>query len=480
MVWDDGATLYPDTLVGTDSHTTMVNGLGVLGWGVGGIEAEAAMVGQPIAMLLPQVVGVRLIGHLPAGATATDLVLRVTEVLRRRGVVGRFVEFCGPGLAAMPVADRATIANMSPEYGATIGFFPVDQQTLAYLRLTGRDEALVETVEQYCRLQGLWRDEAAEPPYTEMVEIDLGAVVPSLAGPRRPQDRVDLDRARESWRAELAGAFQADAGARATVAVDGESCDLTHGSVVIAAITSCTNTSNPDVMVAAGLLARQRPPTRPHSPPLGQDLVRPGVAGGDPLPRRGRPHGRPGGAGLPRRRLRVHHLHRQLGPAARTHRRRHPRPTAWWRPPCCRGTATSKGRISPDVRANYLASPPLVVAYALAGTVDIDLTRRAAGARPGRGPGVPRRPVAVREESRPTWWASALSAAQYREVYPGAFTGSAPSGGRWRPRPGPSTPGRQPAPTCLEPPFFAGLAADPGPLDAPSGVPGSCCPWATR
>ena len=238
----------------------------MLGWGVGGIEAEAAMVGQPIAMLLPQVVGVRLIGHLPAGATATDLVLRSPRSCAAAGWWGASWSSAAPAWPPCRWPTGPPSPTCAPEYGATIGFFPVDQQTLAYLRLTGRDEALVETVEQYCRLQGLWRDEAAEPPYAEMVEIDLGAVVPSLAGPRRPQDRVDLDRAQESWRAELAGAFQADAGTRVTVAVDGAGFDLAHGSVVIAAITSCTNTSNPDVMVAAGLLARQRPPARPELP----------------------------------------------------------------------------------------------------------------------------------------------------------------------------------------------------------------------
>ncbi|MFQ5968445.1 MAG: aconitate hydratase, partial [Acidimicrobiia bacterium] len=279
VVWDDGTYLYPDSLVGTDSHTTMINGLGVVGWGVGGIEAEAVMVGQPIYMLLPEVVGFRLTGRLKQGATATDLVLRVTQMLREFGVVGRFVEFYGPGLSDMPVANRATISNMAPEYGATTGFFPVDEQTLDYLRLTGRPDDLVDTVEQYYREQGLWRDDSHEITYSAHLELDMATVEPSLAGPRRPQDRVDLSAVKSSWRWELVNTFGKSAGTvqstvetwedeggpvRASgrdlngvpVTYDRHTFELDHGKVVIAAITSCTNTSNPDVMVAAGLLAR--------------------------------------------------------------------------------------------------------------------------------------------------------------------------------------------------------------------------------
>src|SRR5579885_1695915 len=260
---------YPDTLVGTDSHTTMINGLGVLGWGVGGIEAEAAMLGQPVSMLIPQVVGFRLFGRLREGATATDLVLTVTEMLRRKGVVGKFVEFFGEGLAALPLADRATIGNMAPEYGATCGIFPVDAETLRYLRFTGRPEAQVRLVEAYCKEQGLFHTpQTPEAVYSDTLELDLGTVEPSLAGPTRPQDRVWLSQAKKSFAEALpkllskakpkAGeAAPADASATAPIILDGTTHQLHHGSVVIAAITSCTNTSNPSVMMAAGILAKK-------------------------------------------------------------------------------------------------------------------------------------------------------------------------------------------------------------------------------
>ena len=249
--------VYPDTLYGTDSHTTMVNGLGVLGWGVGGIEAEAAMLGQPIAMLIPDVIGFKLTGKLPEGATATDLVLTVTQMLRAKKVVGKFVEFYGSGLADMALADRATIANMAPEYGATCGFFPVDDVTLDYLRLSGRDESRIKLVEAYAKAQGLWGTEA-DPVFTDTLELDLSTVQPSLAGPKRPQDRVLLKDAAGAFTAELTkglGVPAADAGAKAKVA--GKDYEIGHGDVVIAAITSCTNTSNPYVLVAAGLVARK-------------------------------------------------------------------------------------------------------------------------------------------------------------------------------------------------------------------------------
>ncbi|MBM3694620.1 MAG: aconitate hydratase AcnA [Actinobacteria bacterium] len=461
VVWDDGASLYPDTLVGTDSHTTMVNGLGVLGWGVGGIEAEAAMVGQPISMLLPEVVGVRFHGRLPAGTTATDLVLRVTEVLRRVGVVGRFVEFGGPGLAAMPLADRATIANMCPEYGATVGFFPVDGQTLAYLRLTGRSEALVEAVEQYCRLQGLWREEGTDPNYAAVVEIDLESIVPSLAGPRRPQDRVDLDRMQTAWRSELAHGFKADPTTRAVVAHQGGSYELGHGSVVIAAITSCTNTSNPDVMVAAGLLAR-RARERGLSP---RPWVKTSFAPGSTVVTRYL-----AAAGLMEdlEALGFHvvgygcttcignsgPLPEPVAAAVRTHQ--------LVAAAVLSGNRNFEGRISPDVRANYLASPPLVVAYALAGTVDLDLTADPLGHdREGR-------PVFLRDlwptgDEIAAVVARALSADQFREQYAQVFSGSpeweqveAPAGSRYAWDPGSTY--------IQEPPFFADFAAAPAPL----------------
>ncbi|GEQ97708.1 hypothetical protein JCM17844_13450 [Iodidimonas gelatinilytica] len=248
---------YPDTVVGTDSHTTMINALAVLGWGVGGIEAEAAMLGQPISMLIPEVIGFKITGRLPEGATATDLVLTVTQMLRKKGVVGKFVEFYGDGLTHMPVADKATISNMAPEYGATCGFFPIDQSTLDYLDFTGRGDDTVALVEAYAKAQGMWHDEQSpDPEFTDTLELDLSTVVPSIAGPKRPQDRVLLTEAASAFGNELNGTFKKGDEADKRVAVEGEDFDIGHGDVVIAAITSCTNTSNPSVMLAAGLVAR--------------------------------------------------------------------------------------------------------------------------------------------------------------------------------------------------------------------------------
>ena len=383
VVWDDGATLYPDSLVGTDSHTTMINGLGVLGWGVGGIEAEAAMVGQPIFMLVPEVVGVRLTGRLPEGATATDLVLRVTEILREHGVVGRFVEFHGPGLDAMPLANRATIANMAPEYGATCGFFPVDRQTISYLELTGRPPELIETVEQYARLQGLWRDDSHDIVYSSLIELDMGAIEPSLAGPRRPQDRIALAAMQDQWAADLETTFAGHGhpeGAEG-VETDGATYDLMDGSVVIAAITSCTNTSNPEVMVGAGLLARKarrlgltrRPWVKtslaPGSRVVTDYLDRAGLTGDlEALGFYNVGYGCTtciGNSGpLPEPIARAIDSHDLVVVSVLS------------------GNRNFEGRISPHIRANYLASPPLVVAYALAGTVDINLTSEPLGKDP--------------------------------------------------------------------------------------------------
>ena len=381
VVWDHGGVLYPDSLVGTDSHTTMINGLGVVGWGVGGIEAEAVMVGQPIYMLLPEVIGFRLTGTLPDGATATDLVLRITEILRKHGVVGKFVEYFGPALDAMPVANRATIANMAPEYGATVGFFPVDGQVLDYMRLSGRDEALIATVEQYYKEQGMWRDENRSIAYSSQLELDLGTIVPSLAGPTRPQDRIELDNMKAQWHTDLEGGLRPDgavAGTTATVTAEDETFELGDGNVVIAAITSCTNTSNPDVMIGAGLVARKanerglkRKPwvktsLAPGSKVVTDYLVKAGlledleavgfwtvgygcttcIGNSGPLPA-------PIAAGVEDANLVVTSV--------------------------LSGNRNFEGRISPHVRANYLASPPLVVAYAIAGTVDIDLATEPLG-----------------------------------------------------------------------------------------------------
>ena len=365
---------YPDTVVGTDSHTTMINGLAVLGWGVGGIEAEAAMLGQPIPMLIPEVIGFRLTGALPEGATATDLVLTVTQMLRKKGVVGKFVEFFGPGVTALTIEDQATIANMAPEYGATCGFFPVSQATIDYLSATGRDKARVALVEAYAKAQGLWIDEAAEDPvFTDVLELDLAAVVPSLAGPKRPQDRVELSAAAPAFETALTETFGRPADA-ARVAVSGAKHDLGDGDVVIAAITSCTNTSNPSVLIAAGLVAQKavklglkvKPWVKTSLAPgsqvvtdyltasglqkdldaLGFNLVGYGcttcIGNSGPLP------------------APISQAINENGLVATS---------------VLSGNRNFEGRVNPDVQANYLASPPLVVAYALAGSMRIDIAK---------------------------------------------------------------------------------------------------------
>jgi aconitate hydratase len=318
VVWTkdaDGETVaYPDTLVGTDSHTTMVNGLAVLGWGVGGIEAEAAMLGQPISMLIPEVVGFKLNGKLREGVTATDLVLTVTQMLRKQGVVGKFVEFYGPGLADLPLADRATIANMAPEYGATCGFFPIDDETLRYMRVSGRDEDRIALVEEYAKTCGFWRDDNAEPVFTATLELDMGTVVASLAGPKRPQDRVLLTNATADFKKSLAGEFE-KSDMPEICRQRHATTRITHGDVVIAAITSCTNTSNPYVMVAAGLVARKAREKGLDQPALGEDLARTGLQGRVGLSGGRWPAGRSRRARLQPGRLWLHHLHRQLRPA---------------------------------------------------------------------------------------------------------------------------------------------------------------------
>jgi aconitate hydratase len=363
---------FPDLCLGTDSHTTMVNGLGVLGWGVGGIEAEAAMLGEPLTMRLPRVVGVRLHGTLPEGATATDLVLTLTELLRRHGVVGAFVEFHGPGLATIGVPDRATIANMSPEFGSTCAYFPIDAETVRYLRFTGRPVPRVALVEAYARAVGLWHDPAATVRYSATVDLDLATVVASLAGPRRPQDRIALPEARRSVRDTVGTP------ATARIAVDGQEVDLADGAVAVAAITSCTNTSNPGVMVAAALLARNavgrglrtRPWVKTTLSPGSRVVMdyydKAGLTG--PLAELGFHLTGYGcmtciGASGP-----------LIGPVGEAVRDRGLSVAA-----VLSGNRNFDGRINPDVRLNYLASPPLVVAYALAGTMDIDLTTEPLG-----------------------------------------------------------------------------------------------------
>ena len=420
VVFERDGVAYPDTLVGTDSHTTMVNGLGVLGWGVGGIEAEAAMLGQPVSMLIPKVVGFKLVGELPEGATATDLVLTITEMLREHGVVGKFVEFYGEGVSAVPLANRATIGNMSPEYGSTVAIFPIDDETVRYLRMTGRDDQQVALVEAYAKAQGLWHDPAAEPAYSETIELDLSTVVPSIAGPKRPQDRVSLTDAKAGFRnalADYAGtpgqptgideaseesfpasdspAYHGANGGGAphpapdhgevqrprnpaTVSLDGQQFEVDHGHVVIAAITSCTNTSNPSVMIGAALLAKnaverglQRKPwvkttlapgskvvmnyyeragLTPYLDKLGFNLVGYGcttcIGNSGPLQE-------PISKGVNDNDLAVVSV--------------------------LSGNRNFEGRINPDVKMNYLMSPPLVVAYALAGSMDVDITTEPLG-----------------------------------------------------------------------------------------------------
>jgi aconitate hydratase len=374
---DGKITAYPDTLVGTDSHTTMINGLGVLGWGVGGIEAEAAMLGQPISMLIPEVIGMKLTGKLKEGLTATDLVLTITQMLRKKGVVGKFVEFFGSGLHHLALADRATIANMAPEYGATCGFFPIDEATLTYLRLTGRDDQTVALVEAYAKAQGLWHTEtAADPVFTDTIELDLSTVEPSLAGPKRPQDRVSLTQVSETFDKLLAEVNRLDEKTKSTPTDAGY--DMHHGDVVIAAITSCTNTSNPSVLMAAGLLAKNALEKGINSKPWVKTSLAPGSQ-------------------VVTRYLEEAGLQKYLnetgfslvgygcttcignsGPL--------PDPVAnavskddLVVSAVLSGNRNFEGRVHPQVKANWLASPPLVVAYALAGTTQIDMTKDALG-----------------------------------------------------------------------------------------------------
>ena len=378
----DGVTqAYPDTCVGTDSHTTMVNGLGVLGWGVGGIEAEAAMLGQPVSMLIPKVVGFKLSGAIPAGATATDVVLTITEMLRTHGVVGKFVEFYGEGVAEVPLANRATIGNMSPEFGSTAAIFPIDDVTLDYLRLTGRSEDRVRLVETYTKAQGMWHDPAREPVYSEYLELDLSTVVPSIAGPKRPQDRIVLSGAKESFQEVLPTYASQPSKPTPVTLADGTATELDHGHVAIASITSCTNTSNPSVMMAAGLLARNAVARGLRSKPWVKTSTAPGsqvvtdyyekaglwpalnelgfnvvgygcatcIGNSGPLP------------------AEVSQAVNDADLAVVS---------------VLSGNRNFEGRINPDVKMNYLASPPLVIAYALAGTMDIDFATEPLGQDP--------------------------------------------------------------------------------------------------
>src|SRR5205809_442569 len=368
---------YPDTLVGTDSHTTMVNGLGVLGWGVGGIEAEAAMLGQPVSMLIPEVVGFRLDGQLKEGITATDLVLTVTQMLRQKGVVGRFVEFYGPGLDTMTVADRATIANMAPEYGATCGFFPIDQRTLEYFELTGREPERIALVQAYAQAQGLWLDASApEPVFTDTLELDMGSIEPSLAGPKRPQDRVLLSDVDDQFTGELESTYKKHNDPRVTV--EGESFDFGNGDVAIAAITSCTNTSNPSVLIAAGLVARKAREKGLTSKPWVKTSLAPGSqVVTDYLNESGLSEDL-NALGFDLVGYGCTTCIGNSGPLAE---------------PISKaisdndlvavsvlsGNRNFEGRVSPDCRANYLASPPLAAAYAPKGPIRSDMVKEPIG-----------------------------------------------------------------------------------------------------
>jgi aconitate hydratase len=466
---ENGSTLaFPDTLVGTDSHTTMINGLGVLGWGVGGIEAEAAMLGQPLYMITPQVVGFRLTGKLPDGVTATDLVLTVTQMLRKKGVVEKFVEFYGPGLSQMSLPDRATVANMSPEYGATCGYFPVDDETLRYLRRTGR-AADAERVERYGKEQGLFRtDASADPVFSDSLSLDLGEVEPSLAGPKRPQDRVPLARMKSAFRQALTapvkergfGLSEADLSRTAPVEMRGERSELHHGSVVIAAITSCTNTSNPSVMLGAGLLARKAAERGLRVPAHVKTSLAPGskvvteylqhaglmkdlealgfylvgygcttcIGNSGPLPDE------------------VHQAINdgKLVAAA-----------------VLSGNRNFEGRINPDVKANYLASPPLVVAYALAGSADVDLATEPLGKdRAGR-------PVYLRDVWPAQKEVAELEAAirdeMFGQIYANVFDGN-PTWNAIRVPEGDLYAFAEDSTYIHDPPFFQNLTLDPPPL----------------
>ncbi len=370
---EDGETIaYPDTLVGTDSHTTMITGLGVLGWGVGGIEAEAAMLGQPVSMLIPEVVGFRLTGRLPEGATGTDLVLRATQMLRSRGVVGTFVEFFGPGLSSLPLASRATIANMSPEYGATCGFFPVDRDTLSYLRVTGRDPDTIALVEAYAKAQGLFRtDDAPDPVYSDVLELDLAEVQPAIAGPRRPQDRINLANAKDAFEEAFTTFVEPSKRAVSVPVEDGANYELKQGSVVITAITSCTNTSNPEVMLGAGLVARKaiekglaRKPWVKSSLAPGSQVVTEYLDAAGLSPYLDEVGFNLVGYGCTTCIGNSGPLDTEIAEAIK----------AGDLVACAvlSGNRNFEGRINPDTRANYLASPPLVVAYALAGRMDWD------------------------------------------------------------------------------------------------------------
>jgi len=464
---DKHGTAYPDTLVGTDSHTTMVNGLGVLGWGVGGIEAEAAMLGQPVTMLIPQVIGFRLKGKLPAGTTATDLVLTVTEMLRKKGVVEKFVEFFGDGLGNLPLADRATLANMAPEFGSTCGIFPIDEETIRYLELTGRPQEQIELVEAYARHQGLWRkDGQPDAQYTDVLELDLGTVEPSLAGPKRPQDRVPLRSMKAAYRAthkKMADERQQKnpaATGSASATVGAATFDVQDGAVLIAAITSCTNTSNPSVLVAAGLLARKA-----HARGLkAQPWVKTSLAPGsrvvtDYLDKAGLSKDLDAvgfytvGYGCTTCIGNSGPLKPEISQAVKS--------GDVIATSVLSGNRNFEGRVHPDVKMNFLASPPLVVAYALAGTTDIDLTSEPLG-KDSDGQPVYLKDVWPTAHEVQQTVASCVDSAMFKKSYASVFEGDA----NWKAIKTP--PGKiyawDPKSTYVKnPPYFDGMTMTPPP-----------------
>jgi aconitate hydratase len=455
----DGVTVaYPDTCVGTDSHTTMINGLGVLGWGVGGIEAEAAMLGQPVSMLIPEVVGFKMVGTLKEGVTATDLVLTATNLLRKHGVVGRFVEYFGPGLAGLTLADRATLANMAPEYGATCGFFGIDDKTLDYLRLTGREENQIALVEAYAKEQGFWIDPSVEPIFTSTLELDLGTVVPSLAGPKRPQDRVSLTEVDDVFAKDMAETYKKS---NARVPVEGKSHDIGDGDVVIAAITSCTNTSNPGVLVAAGLVAKKADELGLKPKPWVKTSLAPGSqVVTDYLNKAG---------------LQVHldNVGFNLvgygcttcignsGPLAEPISKAI-NENGLVAAAVISGNRNFEGRVSPDVRANFLASPPLVVAYALKGTVIEDFTTTPIG-QATDGHDVYLKDIWPTNDEVYTTMISCMDRAMFQARYADVYKGDA----HWQAInvTGSETYGWRAGSTYVaNPPYFEGMSMTPAPV----------------
>ena len=451
---------YPDTLVGTDSHTTMVNGMGVVGWGVGGIEAEGAMLGQPLSMLIPQVVGFKLFGHLREGVTATDAVLTVTQMLRSKGVVGKFVEFYGPGVGSLSLADRATIANMAPEYGATIGFFPIDEETLNYMRLTGRPAEQVEIVSAYAKAQGMFRTAGSpDPIFTDTIELDLTTVEPSLAGPRRPQDRVPLSKSKQGFEDSLPALIKGKNAGSVAVSDNGNKYELGNGAVVIAAITSCTNTSNPSVMVAAGLVAKKAVERGLQVKPWVKTSLAPGSrVVNDYLTETGL---------LPYlEKLRFHIVGYGcttcIGNSG-------PLPDAVSAAvkdgglvvaAVLSGNRNFEGRINPQVRANYLASPPLVVAYAIAGKMDVDLTTEPLG-NDANGKPVYLKDVWPTQKEVQDAVNSAVRAEMFRKAYEESLQGD----DRWKSLEAPTGEIYQwdeSSTYVKRPPFFDGMGREPG------------------